>query len=82
MVIMSTSLHLPPSPLYSPPHSLPSICSHLHFLLFTSTSLHVCYSDLDLSALRAMGLVMSGLVLQSKFKTSDVFEEKGKLFLK
>lgn len=39
-------------------------------------------SDLDLSALRAIGLVMSGLVLQSKFKTSDVIEEKGKLFLK
>ena len=29
-----------------------------------------------------MGQVMSGLVLQSKFKTSDHIEEKGKLFMK
>ena len=39
-------------------------------------------SDLDLSALRALGLVMSGLVLQSKYKSSDVSEGKSKLFLK
>jgi len=41
-----------------------------------------CYSDLDMSALRAMGQVMSGLVLQSKMKSSDMFEEKGKVFMK
>ncbi len=35
-----------------------------------------------MSALRAIGQVMSGLVLQSKMKSSDMFEEKGKVFMK
>jgi len=39
-------------------------------------------SELDLHVLRALSLLLSGLVLQSKMKTSHVFEEKEKLFLK
>ena len=50
----------------------------IYFFVFT----RYLSSDLDLSALRALGLVMSGLVLQSKYKSSDVSEGKSKLFLK
>ncbi len=39
-------------------------------------------SELDLNVLRALSLVMSGLVLQSKINVVHVFEEKEKLFLK
>ena len=39
-------------------------------------------SELDLSAMRAVGLVLSGLVLQPKDMTGDIIDEKGKLFLK
>ena len=39
-------------------------------------------SELDLCAMRAIGLVLSGLVLQPKDMTGDIIEEKGKLFLK
>lgn len=51
-------------------------------ILFGFFPSHSLSSDLDLSALRALGLVMSGLVLQSKYKSSDVSEGKSKLFLK
>ena len=45
-------------------------------------SLALIHSELDLNVLKALSTVMSGLVLQSKFSTSHVFEEKEKLFLK
>ena len=43
---------------------------------------HRPFSELDLNVLRALSLVMSGLVLQSKLNLTHVLEEKEKLFLK
>ena len=39
----------------------------------------VC-SDLDLGAMRALGQVLNGLVLQPRGMTGDIFEQKSKLF--
>jgi neurofibromin 1 len=39
-------------------------------------------SELDLSAMKAVSLVLSGLPLQPKDIGNDIYEEKGKLFLK
>ena len=49
---------------------------------FSSFSVPCSHSDLDLAAMRALGLVLNGLVLQPKEMTGDIFEQKGKLFQK
>ena len=62
--------------------NLQKLASDFSFFFFHFTCAISFCSDLDLNSLRAVGLVMSGLVLQGKFKTSDILEEKGRLFLK
>ena len=37
-------------------------------------------SDLDLAAMKALGQVLNGLVLQPRGMTGDIFEQKSKLF--
>lgn len=37
-------------------------------------------SDLDFGAMKALGQVLNGLVLQPRGMTGDIFEQKSKLF--
>lgn len=40
----------------------------------------LCCSDLDLAAMKALGQVLNGLVLQPRGMTGDIIEQKSKLF--
>ena len=42
--------------------------------------MHNVCSDLDLGAMKALGQVRNGLVLQPRGMTGDIFEQKSKLF--
>ena len=42
--------------------------------------MHNVCSDLDLGAMKALGQVLNGLVLQPRGMTGDIFEQKSKLF--
>ena len=48
-------------------------------VVITLTLACVC-SDLDLGAMRALGQVLNGLVLQPRGMSGDIFEQKSKLF--
>lgn len=52
----------------------------LNFILYhVIVTINNC-SDLDLAAMKALGQVLNGLVLQPRGMTGDIFEQKSKLF--
>lgn len=52
----------------------------MNFILYhVIVTINNC-SDLDLAAMKALGQVLNGLVLQPRGMTGDIFEQKSKLF--